>query len=66
MDLEEAEGKALARRTGSRYEARCLGEAANIVEARYLYGKARRISDGHKREGGCAIPGEICKRAMCY
>ena len=30
------------------------------------YGTLRRISDRHKREGGCAIPGEICVRALCY
>jgi hypothetical protein len=24
-----------------------------------LYGTLACISDGHKREGGCAIPGEI-------
>jgi len=39
-DLKEAEGKALARRTGSGYEAACLGETAKIVKARYLHGKA--------------------------
>jgi hypothetical protein len=36
-----------------------LGKTANIVKARNLYGKRRRRSDGHKREGRCAIPGEI-------
>lgn len=40
-------------------EAACRGEAANIVKARYLHGMLRRRSDRHKREGECAIPGEI-------
>ena len=40
-----------------------VGKTANIVEARNLYGTLRRISDRHKREGGCAIPGEICMGA---
>ncbi len=35
------------------------GEAANLVKARYLSGTLTRISDRHKREGGCVIPGEI-------
>lgn len=42
-----------------RMEAALRGEAANIVEARYLHGTQRRRSDRHKREGECAIPGEI-------
>ncbi len=32
---------------------------AIFIKARYLHGTVRRISDRHKREGGCAIPGEI-------
>ena len=39
------------------------GETSIIVKARYLYGRLRRKSDRHKREGECAIPGEICMRA---
>jgi hypothetical protein len=39
------------------------GKQAKRCEARYVYGTRRRISDAHKRERGCAIPGEICKRA---
>ena len=42
-----------------RIEAAQPGEAANIVEAQYLHGMLRRRSDRHKREGECAIPGEI-------
>ena len=62
-NLEEAVGKALARRTVSGCEATCPGEAANLVEARTLSGRTRRRSDAHKREGECAIPGEICRPA---
>jgi hypothetical protein len=40
-------------------EAALRGEAAHIVKARYLHGTQRRRSDRHKREGECAIPGEI-------
>jgi hypothetical protein len=35
-------------------------EEANIFKVRYLYGRHARICGGHKREGGCALPGEVC------
>ena len=35
------------------------GEKANIFKARYLYGRHGCRCDGHKREGGCALPGEV-------
>ena len=38
----------------------------NILKVRYLYGKQGRKCGGHKREGGCALPGEICQPATCY
>jgi hypothetical protein len=65
-NLKEAAGKALARRTGSAYEADVLGKEAKISETQYLHGKHGRICDGHKRESGCALPGEICRPALCY
>jgi len=65
-NLKEAAGKTLARRTESAYEACKLDEKANIFKVRYLYGKVVRICGGHKREGGCAIPGEVCNFAMSY
>ena len=65
-DLKEAAGKALARRTGIAYEAVMLDEEANIFKVQYLYGKHGRICGGHKREGGCALPGEVCFPAKCY
>ena len=34
------------------------GEQAEICKARYVYGTRRRRSDAHKRDRGCAIPGE--------
>jgi hypothetical protein len=46
-----------------RIEAALRGEQANICEARFVYGTRRRRSDAHKREGECAIPGEIWRRA---
>jgi hypothetical protein len=63
-NLKEAAGKALARRTEIAYEACKLDEEANIFKVQYLYGKLERICGGHKREGGCAIPGEVCNFAM--
>lgn len=63
-NLKEAAGKALARRTEIRYEAVALDEKANIFEVQYLYGKRGRISGGHKREGECALPGEVCRPAL--
>ena len=49
-----------------RIEAAQRGEQAIICEARYLHGTLRRRSDRHKREGACAIPGEIWRCAACY
>ena len=43
-----------------------LDEKAIIFKVRYLYGQHGRICGGHKREGGCALPGEICRSALCY
>ena len=34
-------------------------EKAYIFEVQYLYGRHGRICGGHKREGGCALPGEV-------
>jgi hypothetical protein len=59
-NLKEAAGKALARRTEIAYEACKLDEKANVFKVQYLYGKLGRICGGHKREGGCALPGEVC------
>ena len=63
-NLKEAAGKALARRTEIAYEACKLDEEAIIFKVQYLYGKLVRICGGHKREGECALPGEICK--LCH
>jgi len=65
-NLKEAAGKALARRTEIAYEASRPGEEANIFKARYLHGRPGRRCGGHKREGGCALPGEVCRSAQCY
>lgn len=40
-------------------EATYLGKAGQLGEVRYLHGTIQRISDNHKREGRCAMPGEI-------
>ncbi len=37
-----------------------LGEESIISKAQNLSGKHGRICDGHKREGKCALPGEVC------
>jgi hypothetical protein len=37
-----------------------LGEKAIRFKARILSGKRGRRCDGHKREGKCALPGEVC------
>ena len=58
-DLKEAAGKTLARRTEIAYEAVLLDEKAYIFKVQYLYGKHGRICGGHKREGECALPGEV-------
>ena len=65
-NLKEAAGKTLVRRTETAYEACKLDEKANVFKVRYLYGKLVRICGGHKREGGCALPGEVCNFAMSY
>ena len=65
-NLKEAAGKTLVRRTEIAYEARKLDEEAIIFKVRYLYGKLGRICGGHKREGECALPGEICQLVTNY
>jgi len=65
-NLKEAAGKTLVRRAEIAYEACKLDEEANIFKVQYLYGKPGRICGGHKREGGCALPGEISNFAMSY
>ena len=41
-------------------------EKAHIFKVRNLYGRHGRICGGHKREGGCALPGEVCLPALGY
>ena len=36
-----------------------LDEEAIISKVRYLTGRHVRKCGGHKREGGCALPGEV-------
>ncbi len=60
LNLKEAAGKTLARRIGIAYEAVMSDEKANIFEVQKLYGRHGRICGGHKREGRCALPGEVC------
>ena len=38
-----------------------MGEKANIFKARYLYGNHGSRCGGHKCEGRCALPGEVCR-----
>jgi hypothetical protein len=40
-------------------------EKANVFKVQYLYGRHGRICGGHKREGGCALPGEISPICQC-
>jgi hypothetical protein len=40
-------------------------EEANISKVRYLTGRHVRRCGGHKREGGCALPGETSRHAVC-
>ena len=65
-NLKEAAGKALVRRTEIAYEACKLDEEAIIFKVQYLYGKLVRRCGGHKREGGCALPGEISQLVTNY
>ena len=39
-------------------------EKAKFFKVQYLHGRHWRICGGHKREGECAIPGEICQLAF--
>ena len=56
-NLKEAEGKALARRTGIAYEADAVGEKAIIFKAQYLHGNCGRRCGGYKCEGRAHYPG---------
>ena len=60
-NLKEAAGKRLARRTETAYEATVSDEKAIIFKVLYLYGRHGRRCGGHKPEGGCALPGEVCR-----
>jgi hypothetical protein len=39
-------------------------EKAIIFKVRYLYRRYRRRCGRHKREGECALPGEVCLPAI--
>ena len=41
-------------------EANVLDEKAIRFKVQSLYGKHGRRCGGHKREGKCALPGEVC------
>jgi len=41
-------------------------ERANKLKVPYLHGTHGSICGGHKREGGYALPGEICRPAIGY
>ena len=41
-----------------------LDERAEIFKVRYLYGKHGRRCGRYKREGECALPGEVCRPAF--
>lgn len=43
-----------------------LGEKANIFKAPSLYGEHERRCGGYKCEGEGALPGEVCRPALCY
>jgi hypothetical protein len=42
-----------------------LDKEANISKVRYLTGRHACRCGGHKREGGCALPGEASRYADC-
>jgi len=37
-----------------------------MAKARNLYGETAHICGRHKRESGCAIPGEVCQPVTNY
>ena len=41
-------------------------EEAYIFKVRYLYGRHGRICGRYKREGGCALPGEVSMFVFHY
>lgn len=41
-----------------------MDEVAQIAKVQFLHGNRGRISCGHKREGQCALPGEVSGRAI--
>jgi hypothetical protein len=58
-ESEESRSKALARRTETTYEADAADKRAMILEVLNLYGSRGSRCGGHKRESGCAVPGEV-------
>lgn len=63
MESEGSRRQSAGSTNRKRIEASALDEKANIFKVQYLYGKRGRRCDGHKREGRCALPGEVCKDA---
>ena len=61
--LKEAGSKALARRTGTAYEATRSDEGSRLPKVRYLTGRLSRKCCEHKRESFMFLPGEISQRA---
>src|SRR5208337_3120989 len=45
------------------HEAAMRDERAKKLKVQYLYGTHGSRCSGHKREGGCALPGEVCLSA---
>jgi hypothetical protein len=41
-----------------------MDEVAQIAKLQFLHENRGRISGGHKREGQCALPGEVSGRAI--
>jgi hypothetical protein len=60
VESEGSERQSAGPTNRKRIEAVVLGEESIISKAQNLSGKHGRKCDGHKREGKCAIPGEVC------
>jgi hypothetical protein len=59
--------KAKAKRWPDEQESHEAGrgdEKANSFKVRYLHGTSFCICGGHKRESGCALPGEVWMSAI--
>ena len=60
MESEGSRRQSVGLTNRNRIKAYALDKKANIFKVQTLSGKCGCNCGGHKREGKCALPGEVC------